>query len=48
MLQRADNEEIYPGLWQIVSGGIEQGEKAYEAAAREVREEIGGEPKKLL
>lgn len=48
MLQRADNEEIYPGLWQIVSGGIEHGEKAYEAAAREVREEIGGEPKKLF
>ncbi|MFZ1082511.1 MAG: NUDIX pyrophosphatase [Candidatus Kryptoniota bacterium] len=45
VLKRADNEKIYPGLWQIVSGGIEQGEKAYESAIREVREEIGIEPK---
>jgi dATP pyrophosphohydrolase len=47
VLQRADDEKIYPGLWQIISGGIEHGEKAYEAAIREVREEIGVEPKRL-
>lgn len=44
VLQRSDEEEIYPGLWQIVSGGIESGEKAYEAALREVREETGFKP----
>lgn len=44
VLQRSDNEEIYPGLWQIVSGGIEAGEKAYEAAVREIREETGFRP----
>lgn len=44
VLQRSDEEEIYPGLWQIVSGGIEDGEKAYEAALREVKEETGFTP----
>lgn len=47
ILQRSDDEEIYPGLWQIVSGGIEDGEKAYEAALREVKEETGFTPLSL-
>ncbi len=47
VLRRADDETIYPGLWQIVSGGIEHGEKAFEAALREVKEETGMEPKVL-
>ena len=47
VLHRADDETIYPGLWQIISGGIENGEKAYEAALRELQEEIGTVPKKL-
>lgn len=44
VLQRSDEEDIYPGLWQLVSGGIEPGEKAYEAALREVKEETGFKP----
>ncbi|MCL5021352.1 MAG: NUDIX pyrophosphatase [Bacteroidetes bacterium] len=44
VLKRSDDEDIYPGLWQIVSGGIEPGEKAYEAALREVKEETGFRP----
>ena len=44
VLKRSDDEKIYPGLWQIVSGGIERGEKAYQAALREVKEEIGIKP----
>lgn len=47
VLQRSDNEEIYPGLWQIVSGGIESGEKAYETALREMKEETGFTPLSL-
>ena len=47
VLQRSDDDKIYPGLWQIVSGGIERGEKAWEAALREVKEEIGVKPRKL-
>jgi len=48
VLHRAENETIYPGLWQIVSGQIEADEKAHEAALREVREEIGIRPKRLF
>ncbi len=44
VLKRSDDETIYPGLWQIVSGGIERGEKAFQAALREVNEEIGVKP----
>jgi len=47
VLKRSNEETIYPGLWQIVSGGIELGEKAYEAAMREVEEEIGIKPNHL-
>lgn len=47
VLKRSHDEDIYPGLWQIISGGIKRGEKAYEAALREVREEIGVMPKRL-
>ncbi len=47
VLKRSDDEEIYPGLWQIVSGSIEVGEKAYEAALREVREETAVKPMKI-
>jgi dATP pyrophosphohydrolase len=41
ILKRSQNEDIYPGLWQIISGGIERKERAYETALREVKEEIG-------
>jgi dihydroneopterin triphosphate diphosphatase len=44
VLHRSEEEDIYPGLWQIVSGGIEPGEKAYEAAFREIKEETGLTP----
>jgi dATP pyrophosphohydrolase len=47
ILRRSDKDKIYPGLWQIVSGGIKRGEKAYEAAMREVQEETGIKPKRL-
>jgi len=48
ILKRSGDEDIYPGLWQIVSGGIERYEKAYEAAIREMREEIGITPLRLF
>jgi len=47
VLKRSEDEDIYPGLWQIVSGGIKRAEKAHEAAIRETLEEIGVKPKRL-
>jgi dihydroneopterin triphosphate diphosphatase len=43
-LQRAENANIYPGLWQVVTGWIEPGETALEAAIRETKEETGLSP----
>jgi len=46
ILKRAAGE-IYPGLWQMVTGRIRRGEKAYLAALREITEETGLKVKKL-
>lgn len=35
------------GTWQMISGGVQEGEKAYEAALREIREETGIIPDRL-
>ncbi len=43
LLRRAPDRTL-PGIWQPVTGGIEQGEPAYRAAAREVLEETGLTP----
>lgn len=47
LLLKRSEEEIYPGLWQMVSGKIEKNEKAYETALREIKEETGLIPQKL-
>lgn len=43
LLKRAPHIRL-PGTWQMVSGTIERGEKAYVAAARELLEETGLRP----
>jgi len=47
LLRRSKDEKIYPNLWQFVTGSIEKGEKAWQAATREMREETGMKPKTL-
>jgi 8-oxo-dGTP pyrophosphatase MutT (NUDIX family) len=40
-LQRSSDDKVYPGYWQVITGCIEKGETAVQAAVREVIEETG-------
>ena len=44
ILRRAPDEPAFPDLWQIVTGSVEEREKAIDAALRELREETGVQP----
>lgn len=46
LLKRAEHES-YAGIWQMVTGSIDNDETAYETAAREIKEETGITIKKL-
>lgn len=46
LLKRADNEN-YPGIWQMVTGAMDENENAYNTALREIKEETGLQPQKL-
>ncbi len=39
LLRRAEQDQLYPGIWQWVTGTILEGEKSLNAALRELREE---------
>ncbi|MGE5432004.1 MAG: NUDIX hydrolase [Syntrophomonadaceae bacterium] len=47
LLLKRSEMEIFPGLWQMVTGSIDQGERAFETAFREIKEETGIVPEKL-
>ena len=44
MLHRSANDPLYPGLWQIVTGMLEDNEHSVGGALRETREETGLTP----
>ena len=46
LLKRSEGQP-YPGLWQMVTGKIKPGEKAYQTALREIKEETGLTPVQL-
>ncbi len=39
LLRRAREENLYPGMWQIITGRVREGETAVRAARRELQEE---------
>ncbi len=41
LLKRAATKDFAPGVWECVTGRVDQGEGFDEAVVREVREEIG-------
>jgi dATP pyrophosphohydrolase len=41
IMRRALHERIHPGMWQIITGMVEEGERGVDAAVRELREEAG-------
>ena len=41
LLKRSERDNIYPGIWQLVTGSMKDRERANDAALREFREETG-------
>lgn len=47
LLLKRSSDQKYPDLWQMVTGKIKEGEKAYETVMREIKEETNLTPEKL-
>jgi len=47
ILKRSDKVRTYRGLWGGVAGYIEDNEEPYDAAIKEIREEVGIEKEKI-
>lgn len=48
LLLKRSPDEKYPNIWQMVTGKIKDGEKAFDAALRELKEETGLTPEELF
>ena len=44
VLQRAFAESVHPGMWQIITGTVVEGERGVQTALRELHEETGINP----
>ncbi len=47
LLLKRSNDKIYPGIWQGVTGKIDNDEEPYRAALRELKEETNLIPQKM-
>lgn len=47
ILQRSNHEKVYPNVWQVVTGTVEENETAWQTALREVWEETGIIPERI-
>jgi len=47
LVKRADDDTLYPGIWQLVTGMVERDEHAVRAALRELREETQLQPQRV-
>lgn len=47
ILKRSPHDQLYPGMWQIVTGIMNEGERATDAALRELREETTFRPSRF-
>ena len=48
LLLKRSSSEIYPGIWSVCSGSVEAGERAVDAAYRELLEETGLVPEVMF
>lgn len=46
LLKRSEKEK-YPNIWQMVTGSIDENEKAFQTALREIKEETGLTPERF-
>jgi len=47
VLQRSGSEQLYPNIWQVITGAMRANESASQAARRELLEETGLKPLSL-
>ncbi len=47
LLLKRTADQVYPNIWQMVSGKINDNEKAFETSIREIKEETGLTPEKM-
>lgn len=47
LLRRSQDDVLYPGIWQVVTGTVEPEENVQAAARREIKEETGLVPKRM-